>query len=86
MTAIVASEAERVVAANAHAYESTYRNELEREHWGRSALMHAKELVEIFDDGIDAYHAGVERFGLGNFAIMHIGVANTGYLTVLPTD
>lgn len=44
------------------------------------------EVIEIFDGGIDAYDAGLERFGQSNFAIMGIGVLSTGYRVIDPTD
>ena len=46
---------------------------MEAEHFGRAALLHDGEVVEIFNDSGDAYAIGCEKFGLGNFSIEKIG-------------
>ena len=82
----VRSGATRAVRFHTRTYESEHREALERGHWGRSALMRDGEVIEVFDEGIDAHDAGVERFGQQNFAIMGIGVLSTGYRVINPTD
>ncbi len=49
------------------------KEEMEAEHFGRAALLHDGEVVEIYDDSGDAYAIGCEKFGLGNFSIEKIG-------------
>ena len=77
-------EAARSVQFHTRTYASEYREALERDHWGCSALMRDGEVIEIFDAGIDAYDAGVERFGQGNFATQGIGTVSVGYRVVRP--
>ena len=80
------AEAARSVQFHTGAYASEHREALERDHWGRSALMHRGEVIEIFDAGIDAYDVGMERFGQGNFATQGIGTVSVGYRVVRPID
>lgn len=49
------------------------KEEMEAEHFGRAALLHDGEIVEICNDSGDAYAIGCEKFGLGNFSIENIG-------------
>ena len=49
------------------------KDEMEAEHFGRAALLHDGEVVEIYNDSGDAYAIGCEKFGLGNFSIENIG-------------
>ena len=65
-------------------YDSEHREALEAEHWGRTALMVDGVVIDIFDTGIEAYDAGMEHPGQGNFATQHIGVISTGYAIVEP--
>lgn len=76
--------ATHAVRVHTRTYETVHREALERDHWGRAALMRGGEVVEIFDQDIDAYDAGVDRFGNRNFAVMAIGVISTGYRVVGP--
>lgn len=46
---------------------------MEAEHFGRAALLHDGEIIEIYNDSGDAYAIGCEKFGLGNFSIEKIG-------------
>lgn len=78
--------AARSVQFHTRTYASEHREALERDHWGRSALMRDGEVIEIFDAGIDAYDAGMERFGQGNFATQGIGAVTVGYRVVCPVD
>ncbi|MCY3649513.1 MAG: hypothetical protein OXG40_07220 [Acidimicrobiaceae bacterium] len=80
------AEAERSVQFHTRTYASEYREALERDHWGRSALMCDGEVIEIFDAGIDAYDGGMELFGQGNFATQGIGTVSVGYRVVQPID
>lgn len=54
-------------------YTVKYRDELEKEHWGRIVLMHDGEVVEIYNDRGDAYSIGCEKYGLGHFSLQEIG-------------
>ena len=58
---------------NYEAYEAKYRAALEREHLGRFALMHNREVVNIYNDEGDAYSIGCEKFGVGKFSLQEIG-------------
>lgn len=49
------------------------KEEMEAEHFGRAALFHDGEIIEIYNDSGDAYAVGCEKFGLGNFSIEKIG-------------
>lgn len=86
MSADSAHEAALAVRHHTRTHAVRHRESLEDDHWGSSALMCDGEVIEVFADGSEACDAGMERFGQGNFGIMHIGIASTGYLTVPPTD
>ena len=49
------------------------KEEMEAKHFGRAALLHDGEIVDIYNDSGDAYAIGCEKFGLGNFSIEKIG-------------
>ena len=49
------------------------KEKMETDHFGRVALLHDGEIVEIYNDSGDAYTIGCEKFGLGNFSIENIG-------------
>ena len=49
------------------------KEKMEADHFGRVALLHDGEIVEIYNDSGDAYTIGCEKFGLGNFSIEKIG-------------
>ncbi len=55
------------------AYNEKYRQAMEREHFGRVALMHQGEVVGVYNDMGDAYSIGCEKYGLGNFSMKRIG-------------
>ena len=80
------SQAAGAVLSHTGTHENEHGETLERDHWGRSALMRDGAVVEIFDEGIDAYDAGLERFGKGNFAVTGVGVLSTGYRVIDPPD
>ena len=61
------------VRLNRIAYEDKYQHDLDRTDAGRIALMHAEELVGIYDDANAACEDGLERFGMGNFSVVRIG-------------
>ena len=58
--------------ANEVAYEKNYREQLERDHHGKTALMHDGKVVDVYDDPNDAYLTGYERWGLGGFSMKEI--------------
>ena len=58
---------------NFDAFESRFGASLEAVHLSRFALMHNGEVVDIFDDKIEPFDAGLDRFGLGRFSFHEIG-------------
>ena len=58
---------------NEAAYEKDYREQLERDHHGKTALMHDGKVVDVYDDPNDAYVTGYERWGLGGFSMKEVG-------------
>ncbi len=68
---------------NFTAYNKTYRQGMEEQHWGGVALMHNGEIVGIYNDRGDAYSIGCDKYGLGNFSLQNIGEqpAKLGVLT-----
>lgn len=61
------------VDRNHEVYTAKYKQELERSDLGRTALMHDGEIIEIYDESVQAYMAGVNQYGLGEFSIVKIG-------------
>lgn len=59
--------------ANYDAYRITHKEQLESEHPGDTALMHAGELIRVYDSEDEAYNHGCEKYGLGNFSLVRIG-------------
>lgn len=59
---------------NREAYNAVKDN-LESEHFGRVALLHDGQVVAIYNDSVDAYSIGREKYGMGNFSIVKIGEA-----------
>lgn len=49
---------------------------LRPEDEGRIILLHNGDEIETFDDAGEAYRAGIQRFGAGNFNLREIGAAN----------
>ena len=72
------------VKTNHIIYNTKYRQRMEREHFGRVALMHDGRIVEVYNDMGDAYSIGCEKFGLGNFSMKRIGQhpAHLGILSI----
>ena len=65
--------ADAQVRLNHSVYMEKHRTRLEEEEFGRVVLMHDGEIIDIYDESIDAYTAGVEKYGLGSFSIKRIG-------------
>lgn len=65
------------VELNQKAYNDNHREEMERDHHGKVALMHDGEIVHILNDSDDAYTVGVNQYGVGEFSIVLIGAAPT---------
>lgn len=63
------SEARRNYAA----YKQNLRKRLEREEFGRIALLSGGELVAVYNDRNYAYKIGCEKFGIGCFSLQEIG-------------
>lgn len=59
--------------SNYAAYKECYKEDLERDHPARVALLHDGELITVYNDMDDAYKIGCEKFGLGNFSLQRIG-------------
>ena len=49
------------------------QEEMEREHWGRTVLMHNGEVVSIYNDYGDAYSIACFMYGLGKFSLHVVG-------------
>ena len=71
----MSNDAASQVESNYAIYLDTYKDEAERYHKGEVALMVNCEIIEYFPTANDAYDAGYERYGLGNFSIQEIGAA-----------
>lgn len=84
MTADTASDTASTVSPHARTYAAERREALERDHWGRWALMHDGDVIGVFDNATAAHDAGREQFGAGNFAFVGIGALSTGYRVVTP--
>ena len=54
-------------------YNEVYKELLEEECLGMTALMHDGSLEAIYDHLGDAYHTGVNNFGEGKFTLITIG-------------
>ena len=65
------NEATIELKKNIKAYEAL-RQDLERTHSGRFALLHDGGLVIVLNDRWDAHLIGRERFGEGHFSIKSI--------------
>ncbi len=61
------------VRINQDIYDTKLKEEMERDHLGKVALMHDGEVVHILDSMDDAYEVGTRLYGLGNFSIVKIG-------------
>ena len=61
-----------MIKENHDAYE-VIKHELEAKHMGRIVLMYRGKVVDIYDSEDDAYDAGCDSYGAGNFAIKVIG-------------
>ncbi len=68
MTKVAESQLDR----NQAAYDAI-QADMEDKHMGRVVLMHDGEVVEIYNDGGDAYKIGCEKYGLGNFSLVNVG-------------
>ena len=73
------------VESNYAIYLDKYKDEAERYHKGEVALMVNCEIIEYFPTANDAYDAGYERYGLGNFSIQEIGAAPKPCLLTQPS-
>ena len=71
----MSNDAASQVESNYAIYLDKYKDEAERSHKGEVALMVDGEIIEYFPTSSDAYDAGCERYGLGNFSIQEIGAA-----------
>ena len=61
--------ADKEVQTNHQKYLENYQHSIERDHAGRVALMHAGEIIDIYDDDDEAYCAGRDNYGLGRFSL-----------------
>ena len=72
------------VEENYRIYEEKHREQAERDHPGKTVLMHDGKIIDILEDQGTAYQTGLERFGLGEFSLIVIGEkpVHMGALTV----
>lgn len=63
---------EKEMEKNHQAY-LVHEADLIPEHFGKTALFHDGELIELYVDPDDAYEAGCQRFGLGRFSLETVG-------------
>lgn len=54
-------------------YMEKYKEEAERHHRGKTALMHDGEIIDYYNDESDAVTTGKQYYGLGNFSIVRVG-------------
>ncbi len=57
---------------NQAAYDEI-REKMEAEHLGGIVLMHDGEVIDVYNDGGDAYKIACEKYGLGNFSLITVG-------------
>lgn len=69
----MSNDAASQVESNHAIYLTKYRAEAERDHTGDVALMVDGEIKAYFPTASDAYTAGHDQYGLGNFSIQQIG-------------
>ena len=67
------NDAASQVESNYAIYLKEYKAEAEKHHTGEVALMVDGEIKEYFPTASDAYIAGHDQYGLGNFSIQQIG-------------
>ena len=63
------------VESNYAIYLERYKAKAEQHHKGEVALMVDGEIKGYFPTSSDAYTAGHDQYGLGNFSIQQIGAA-----------
>ena len=71
----MSNDATSQVESNYAIYLNRYKAEAERDHNGEVALMVDGEIKGYFPTASDAYTAGHDQYGLGNFSIQQIGAA-----------
>ncbi len=69
----MSNDAASQVESNYAIYLKNYKAEAERDHKGEIALMVDGEIRGYFQTASDAYTAGHDQYGLGNFSIQQIG-------------
>jgi hypothetical protein len=74
-------EIEKKVRANFHWYLD-HQDELVKKYDGKHLVIVDKKIVGDYDTRIDAYYAGAENYGLGNFSIQRCSPGETD--TVIP--
>ena len=77
------TQVESQLDRNQASYEAM-RVDMEEKYLGRVALMHDGEVVEVYNDGGDAYKIGCDKYGLGNFSLVNVGERpiNLGFFTM----
>ena len=60
------------MAKNAEAYRAV-KAKLEKEHWGKTALLHDGKVDATYNNMEDAYSIGCEKYGEGHFSLYLIG-------------
>ena len=69
----MSNDATSQVESNHAIYLKKYKPEAERHHKGEVALMVDGEIEGYFPTASEAYTAGHDQYGLGNFSIQQIG-------------
>ncbi len=69
----MSKDAASQVESNHVIYLEKYRTHAERDHHGETALMVDGEIRGYFPTASEAYIAGQDQHGLGNFSIQQVG-------------
>ena len=71
---------------NQQAYD-LIRNEMEKEHWGKTVVFSHGKKIAVFHDERDAYSIASEKFGPGRFSLHLVGERPTdiGYHAIFLT-
>ena len=80
-----ADDAISQVESNHATYLKKHKFAAERDHMGEAALMVEGEIKGYFPTGSEAYLAGCDKYGLGNFSIQLIGHAPAQLGVLTPT-
>ncbi len=74
----MSDDATSQVESNHAAYVKKYKTQAESHHNGETALMVDGEIKAYYTTASEAYAAGDEQYGLGNFSIQQVGADAIG--------